>query len=103
MRHTQIGILGSEAYPMRIITKRRLESDTGLQEIKMHGGNARIIHFGAQNGMLFVWAEEENGLPLEPHQLFLEVTGYPVPNGSHIGTVQVDNLVWHLYTVAGGG
>jgi len=60
---------------------------------------AEIVHFGAQNGKLYFWAEISDEAPLNEVEFIAIGTGWELPPGAefHRGTCQVDGFVWHLY------
>lgn len=53
----------------------------------------RIVHVGMQNNGVYVWAEQGENLP--PSKVRYTGTGM-LYNGTHVGTVFEDGLVWHV-------
>lgn len=61
---------------------------------------ARILTVGLQRGQPKLWAEVDTSRPLFSRVIYTIGTGHPVPNieMTYIGTVQMDQFVWHFYT-----
>lgn len=66
---------------------------------------AKILHYGEQNGTLFVWAEVDDErhsdlIPKNAVRYNVIGTGQPIPAGTqrHVATIPCANgLVWHVY------
>lgn len=80
------------------IYKYVLDVKDGDQELKIpHSG--RIVHVGKQNSQICLWVEF-NGYTLPAQKRYFNVfgTGHHIPSEfGHIGTVQMDSFVWHVY------
>lgn len=58
----------------------------------------KIVHFGLQHGVPYVWTEVPEGK--EAHVTFVILpTGYTIidENIKHVQTIQDGEFVWHLY------
>jgi hypothetical protein len=62
---------------------------------------AEIIHVGAQEGTLFLWALVDTEARPEAREIMLIGTGIPWPDlprlHRHLGTVQLEEFVWHVF------
>jgi hypothetical protein len=64
--------------------------------------DATIIHVNYQLGCLTIWAHVDTWQDSEIRTFAVFGTGWEIPenlNCEHIGTVQVDHLVWHVFEV----
>lgn len=63
---------------------------------------SRVLHVGEQDGELFVWVDRPgpNQFVIDlTHYFYVVGTGWAVPYGTYVGTVQMDaGHVWHVYT-----
>jgi hypothetical protein len=62
-----------------------------------------IVHVGEQYGDIHIWVEV-CPLGYEPEEIEVSVfgTGWVIPSGDeYVGTVQVDDFVWHVYRKGG--
>ena len=60
----------------------------------------RIIHVGAQHGILHLWAEVEENNPVTVTRLLVVVgTGWERPPGNltHLGSALCGPFMWHVY------
>lgn len=61
---------------------------------------ARIIHFGRQDGDLFIWVELNPDAPKAVFMFRVMGAGLPIKdNWHHRGTCSDDGFVWHLYSM----
>lgn len=65
---------------------------------------ARILAFQTQNGRPVLWALVDTENDTERRKFVIRGTGNPilseaVDSDVHIGTIQKDGLVWHLFEV----
>lgn len=61
----------------------------------------RALHVGMRDGRLTVWLDQPDMDGRTPECLFwVSMTGQEAPNGFpyHIGTVQDDRWVWHVFS-----
>ena len=60
---------------------------------------AKVIAYQVQGGMPVIWAEVEETNDKVERKFITLGTGHEAPEftGAHIGTIQLDGLVWHLY------
>jgi hypothetical protein len=60
---------------------------------------ARIISAQAQDGKIAIWAIIDPSSPVGARRLAVHGTGGPGPriDAAHIGTVQLDGFVWHVF------
>ena len=72
-----------------------------IQKVRMPPG-ARVLHVGVSAGYPAVWALVDGILPAtDEHLIELYGTGQqliePHQHLDHLGTVQIDSYVWHLF------
>jgi hypothetical protein len=66
---------------------------------------ARALHVGVQAGVVCLWAlfDEKGQLGRGPvaREFAVYGTGFALPDdvGTHLGTVQIDGFVWHVFEV----
>lgn len=61
---------------------------------------AKPLHFGEHNGELCLWVEVEHSGQFESRVFEMFAMGYEIPQGAtHIGSVQHNGYVWHLYEI----
>lgn len=61
---------------------------------------AEILAVDVQNNTPTIWAIVDTDMPLETKVLGIYGTGHPgdVPDISrHLGTIQLDGFVWHIF------
>lgn len=70
----------------------------GMQHIEMPAA-AKILTAQAQGSQLCLWAEVDPDAVLKVRRIEIFGTGHPMGNGQrrYIATVQMSNLVWHIY------
>jgi hypothetical protein len=63
---------------------------------------ATILSVAEQYGEVTLWALVDPDKELEHRLFYIFGTGHPVPNtpGTFLGTVQIRDLVWHVFTAA---
>jgi hypothetical protein len=63
--------------------------------------HAEVLHFGAQDGRLYIWARvDTEGVSFGARRFRLAGTGHELgvyAMARHVGTVYVPPLVWHLF------
>lgn len=75
--------------PIEIVDEPQVLGGAGLR---------RILHFGEQRGLLFVWCEVVIGGPEQTIVVQVVGTGQEVPpDWKYVGSVQVSVWVWHLF------
>lgn len=57
----------------------------------------KILKVGLQGPVPTIWAEVNPDEPDVPHRFYLVPTGAEVPDGQHLDTLFIDQLVVHLY------
>lgn len=80
--------------------KYPIELRNKVQIIGLKGQSLTPRHAGVQNGTLTVWAECENEIVGDFETIIVIVpTGGEIPLAcDYLGTVQMDEFVWHIYT-----
>lgn len=61
---------------------------------------ARVVHVGEQADAPVLWAEVDTDLPIKSRHFYVFGTGHEIPARlllQHVGTVQIDSLVWHVF------
>lgn len=80
-----------------IIYKYPLNFPAGAQTIEMPL-NAEIIACQIQAGKITLWAVVNPDVALEPRHFRILGTGFPFEDQlKHLGTVQLDEFVWHIF------
>lgn len=73
---------------------------SGIVTIEMPVG-AQVLSFDTQNNTPTLWALVEPKADIEKRTFYIFGTGRDVPDNfdgsDHIGTVQIDGMVWHLF------
>lgn len=72
---------------------------TDTQAVSLPRG-ARIIACQAQGTVLFLWAIVDTTAGTEKRTIRIHGTGHPIDPeclGVHLGTVQLDGLVWYCF------
>lgn len=84
---------------MKTIHKYTLHADD-IQTVNMPIG-AVILDAQEQGYGLQLWALVDDSKPLVPRQFASYGTWLPVPEeaGEYVATVQMSNLVWHIFEV----
>ena len=83
---------------MRTIFKTKLDV-CDFQTIKLPQG-FNILHIGVQCGQPCIWYECDSDKPLVELDIYCIGTGWRMdglPPMRYIGTVQIDEYVWHYY------
>ncbi len=82
---------------MKTIHKYPLEI-VDAQEIETHYGYLPLF-VGLQQGCLFLWAEVDTDKPKSKEWVYVVGTGNPMPEAyvSHIGTVFIGTVAWHVH------
>lgn len=67
--------------------------------------NSRILHVGQQNKQLVMWVELYSEHPFDtPKTIRVCGTGQPMPeNCAYLGTVPINEYVWHVFQELGTG
>ena len=71
-----------------------------VQEFSIDMPNgANVIAYQVQHGDPTIWAEVDETKALVKHNFITLGTGHEAPElrGRHLGTIQLDSFVWHLY------
>jgi hypothetical protein len=70
-----------------------------VQEVTFQGRPTRFLSVGEQRGDLVMWVEVDEDGGDHSETIYVLGTGFPVHNlvGDHLGTVQIDGLVWHVF------
>lgn len=81
---------------MRVIYKYPLM--VGYNSVPLPFG-AEVVHIGEQHGQLQMWVEQDPSETLVNRQFNVYGTGHYIynVNEQHLSTVQVGDLVWHIY------
>lgn len=83
---------------MKKVWKYPLQFDLD-NEFWMSGDGGRVVHVGEQCGSVMLWAEVSIGD--RPKQRVFRIFGtgnaIPAKYATHVGTVQIDGFVWHVY------
>jgi hypothetical protein len=84
---------------MKTIFKYML--NPGYQVLELPGDEIVILSVGVQHGQIVLWAMIDTESP--KHEIGVQVVGTGwklsgLEDWHFIGTVQVDNLVWHIFT-----
>jgi hypothetical protein len=58
-----------------------------------------VVHVGAQEGNIYIWAIVDPDAPVSLAFFQVVGTGHPVPKGKHVGSVQDNGFVWHVFDV----
>jgi hypothetical protein len=84
---------------VKVIYKYGLNAWSARQTISMYEGE--IMHVGEQNGMLQMWLRCVHGSPTVMREFQVVGTGivFDDTGHRHIGTVQIDAYVWHVFEV----
>lgn len=64
--------------------------------------NALVLSAQLQNGMINIWAEVDESAPMEERKFAIFGTGWPMPSDVKLGfiaTIQIQNLVWHVFEI----
>jgi hypothetical protein len=71
------------------------------QQVEMPEG-AKILHVGAQDHRMWIWAQVWPGNLLTPRWFRIIGTGHPIEDGvgDHVGSVVLGSFVWHVFEVA---
>jgi hypothetical protein len=61
--------------------------------------DSTFLHIGIQDGLIMMWIEVDPEKDKHPRSFFVIGTGWEVPpNANYVGTVFIDEFVWHVYT-----
>lgn len=63
---------------------------------------ADVVHVGVQNGEIVLWARVDTELEIVTRYFVIIETGDPEPHGAYVGTVQIEQYVWHVFEPYGG-
>jgi len=79
------------------ICKFKLDVNS-VVEIEMPQG-ARVLHVGAQQGNVMLWAVADLGKPTEHRRFRVLGTGMELPSThlGYLGTAFIDVFVWHVF------
>jgi hypothetical protein len=77
-------------YPLLITGKQKLELPA----------NAEPLSAQVQNGQLCIWFIVDTHMPPRDAEIYIYGTGNNLPEfiGNYISTVQMEGLVWHIFT-----
>ena len=61
--------------------------------------NSEPLSVQIQNGVICVWFVVDTSMPTEIAEINIFGTGHSLPDvmGKHIGAVQLNSLVWHVF------
>ena len=71
----------------------------GESRVPLYEGS-RLLAVGWQGRQLVAWVESPGEGPLRWHEITVAMTGYDVPDGTYLGTAQLDDeptYVVHVY------
>ena len=82
---------------MKVVHKFELEFGFG-KGIQLREGS-KVVHFGFQGQIPFIWVELDPSVTVMVMRVFLVVgTGYQLSDdNTYIGTAQTPGYVWHCY------
>lgn len=88
---------------MLTIHKYPLRESTAVQSVAMPVA-AEILSCQVQRGTICLWATvyDDPGQPMYWRKFIIRGTGYPLDGligPQHVGTVQMGDLVWHVFEV----
>lgn len=92
--------MSDEVKTMPVIFKYVLNLKRGIQVVNLPY-DAEVVSAQMQHNMLCIWAVVPEDEPTEPREFEVLFTGERLPESDswhvHIGTVQHEGFVWHVF------